>query len=106
IVADGRDDESCSCRSRVLFAIDDDTIGIRKRWARLRGAGFRIVIAAKELVRAAWRNVFEEACECFEALMLRIAPQERELRAMIRVGVDLAVIELDRADGLLGRIDC
>ena len=51
-------------------------------------------------------NVFEECRECLEAPMLRIAPQERELRAMIRVGVDLAVIELDRADGLRGRIDC
>ena len=37
--------------------------------------------------------------------MLRIAPQEGKLRAMIRVGVDLAVIQLDRAEGLLGRID-
>jgi hypothetical protein len=50
-------------------------------------------------------NVFEKSREHFEALMLRIAPQERELRSMIRVGVDLAVIELDRADGLRRRID-
>src|SRR5208337_692250 len=50
-------------------------------------------------------NVFEKSRERFEALVLRIAPQERELRAMIRVGVDLAVIQLDRADGLRGWID-
>ena len=37
--------------------------------------------------------------------MLRIATHERELRAMIRVGVNLPVIEFDRADGLRGRID-
>jgi hypothetical protein len=51
-------------------------------------------------------NVFEKSRERFEAPMLRIATQQRELRAMIRKGVDLAVIEFDRADGLFGRVDC
>ena len=37
--------------------------------------------------------------------MLRIAAQKCELRAVIGEGVDLAVIELDRADGLRGWID-
>ena len=37
--------------------------------------------------------------------MLRIAAQKRELRSVIGEGVDLAVIQLDRADGLRRRID-
>src|SRR5271166_6245042 len=49
-------------------------------------------------------NGFEKGCERFKALMLRIAAQKRKLRAMIREGVDLAVIELDRAR-LRRRID-
>src|SRR5208337_5477926 len=50
-------------------------------------------------------NGFEKGCERFKALMLRIAAQKRKLRAMIREGVDLAVIELDRADRLRRWID-
>ena len=38
--------------------------------------------------------------------MLRVAPHECELRAVIGEGVDLTMIEFDRADGLLRRIDC
>ena len=71
----------------------------------LRSAGLWIVFSLEELVRAGRRNGFEKGCERFEALMLRIAAQKCELRAMIGEGVDLAVIELDRADGLRGRID-
>ena len=73
---------------------------------RLRGARLWIVLAAEEVVRARGGNVFEKSCERLEAPVLRIATQKRELRAMIRVGVDLPVIELDRADGLRGRIEC
>ena len=93
------------CRCRVLFAVDDDAARIGERGTRLRGAGLRIVFAAEELVRACGGNVFEKCCERLEAPVLRIATQERELRAMIGVGVDLPMIELDRADGLRGRID-
>ena len=93
------------CGCRVLFAVDDDAVGIGESRARLRGAGLRIVFAAEEFVRAGGGNVFEKGRECFEAPMLRIAAQKRELRAMIRERVDLAMIELDRADGLRGRID-
>ena len=50
--ADGRDDERGGCGCRVLFAIDDDAVGIGERRARLRGAGLWIVLAAEELVRA------------------------------------------------------
>ena len=90
---------------RVLFAIDDDAARIGEGRARLRGAGLWIVLAAEEFVRTCGGNVFEECCERLEAPVLRIATQERELRAVIGVGVDLAMIELDRADGLRGRID-
>src|SRR5208337_4167170 len=72
---------------------------------RLRGAGLGIVVAAKQLMRARARNSLKKRRKRFKALMLRIAPQERELRAVIGEGVDLAVIELDRADGLRRRID-
>ncbi len=61
--------------------------------------------SAKEVVRARCGNVFEECCKRLEAPVLRIATQERELRAVIRVGVDLTVIKLDRADRLRGWID-
>ena len=50
-------------------------------------------------------NVFKEGRERFKALVLRIAAQKCELRSVIGEGVDLAVIELDRADGLRRRID-
>ena len=38
--------------------------------------------------------------------MLRIAAQKCELRAVIGEGIDLAMIELDRTDGLRRRINC
>ena len=50
--ADGRDDERGGFGCRVLFAVDDDAVRIGECRARLRGAGLRIVFAAKELVRA------------------------------------------------------
>ena len=103
--ADGRDDERGGFGCRVLFAIDNDAARIGEGRARLRGSGLWIVLPAEEFVRARRGNVFEKSCERLEAPVLRIATQERELRAMIRVGVDLAMIELDRADGLRGRID-
>ena len=40
--------------------------------------------------------------ERLKALMLRVAAQKCELRSVIGEGVDLAVIELDRADRLRG----
>ena len=105
VVADSRDDEAGSCGRRVLFAVDDDAVGIRKRGRACEARAFGSSSRRKSSCGHVDGNVFEKSCERFEALMLRIAPQKRELRAMIRVGVDLAVIELDRADGLLGRID-
>jgi hypothetical protein len=47
IGADSRNDERGGCRCRVLFAVDDDAVGVRKRRARLRGAGLRIIVAAE-----------------------------------------------------------
>ena len=105
VVADGGNDERRGCGRRVLFAIDDEAIDIGKRWLCLRGAGLRIVFAAKQLVRARARNILKKSRERFKALVLRIAAQKRELRAVIGEGVDLAVIELDRADGLRRWID-
>ena len=105
VVADGGNDQRRGLGRRVLFAIDDEAIDIGERRLRLRGAGLRIVVAAKQLVRARGRNILKKRRERFKALMLRIAAQKRELRAMIGEGVDLAVIELDRADGLRRRID-
>ena len=105
VVADGGNDQCRGLSRRVLFAIDDEAVDIGERGLRLRGAGLRIVLAAKQIVRARGRNILEERRERFKAPMLRIAAQKRELRAMIRVGVDLAVIKLNRANSLLGRID-
>ena len=101
----GRDDERGGFGCRVLFAIDNDAARIGESRARLRGSGLRIVLPTEELMRACGGNVFEKSCERLEAPMLRIAAQKRELRAMIRERIDLAMIELDRADGLRGRID-
>jgi len=105
VAADGRDDEPCGRCCCVLFAIDDDAVWVGECRARLRGSGLWIALTAEELVRARGGNVFEKSGECFEAPVLRIAPQKRELRAMIRERVDLAMIQLDRADGLRRRID-
>ena len=105
VVADGGNDQRRGLGRRVLFAIDDEAIDIGKRWLCLRGARLRIVVAAKQLVRARARNLLKKGRERFKALMLRIAAQKRELRSVIGEGVDLAVIELDRADRLRRRID-
>ena len=47
VVADGRDDEGCRVRGRVLFAVDDDARRIRPRRRRLRCSGLGIVVAAE-----------------------------------------------------------
>ena len=105
VAADGGDDQRRGLGRRVLFAIDDEAIDIGKRRLCLRSAGFRIVFAAKQLVRARARNLLKKGRERFKALMLRIAAQECELRSVIGEGVDLGVIELDGADRLRRRID-
>ena len=92
-------------RCRVLFAVDNDAARIGESGTRLRGSGLWIVFTTEEFVRTRRGNVFEESCERLEAPVLRIATHERELRAVIGVGVDLPMIELDRADGLRGWID-
>ena len=80
VVADSGDDESRRGRCRVHFAIDDEAVDISERRLRLRGARFRIAILAKQFVRARRRNVLQKGRESLEALMLRIAAQERERR--------------------------
>ena len=52
VVADGGNDQRRGLGRRVLFAIDDEAIDIGERGLRLRGARLRIVVAAKQLVRA------------------------------------------------------
>ena len=105
VIADGGDDQRCGFGRRVLFAIDDEVIEIGKRWLRLRGAGLWIVVAAKQIVRARARNILKKGRECFKALVLRIAAHKCGLRSVIGEGVDLAMIELDRANGLRRWID-
>ena len=104
VVADSGDDQRRGLGRRILFAIDDEAVDIGERRLRLRGAGLRIVLAAEEFMRP-MREKFEECCERFKALVLRIAAQKRELRTMIGESVDLAMIQLDRVDRLRRRID-
>ena len=69
----------------------------------------RVVLGAEEIVRADERHGLEEIRERREArvagaLVVELAAaQQLELRPVEGVAVDLAVIQLDRADGLLGR---
>ena len=52
VIADGGNDQRRGLGRRVLFAIDDEAVDIGKRWLRLRSSGLRIVVAAKQIVRA------------------------------------------------------
>ena len=106
VVADGGNDERGGSVAVFSLRLMMRRSDVGECGLRLRGAGLRIVFAAKQFVRACGGNVFEKGCERFEALVLRIAAQKCELRAVIGEGVDLAVIQLDRADGLRRRIDC
>ena len=91
VVADGGNDQRRGFGRRILFAVDDEAIDIGERWLRLRGAGLRIVVATKQIVRARGRNFLEKRRERFKVLVLRIAAQKRELRAVIGEGVDLPI---------------
>ncbi len=97
-------DEGGGLGRGVFFAVDDEARDVSEGGMRLRGAGLRIVVAAKQVVRACCWDAFQKRGEGRKAPVLRIAMQERELRAVIREGVDLAMVELDRADRLRGRI--
>ena len=107
VVADGRNDQVGDARRGVLFAVDDDARDVGERRVRLRCAA--AILCAEQIVRTDERHRFEKIGERREArvataLVVELAAaQELELRPMERVAVDLSVIQLDRADGLLGR---
>ena len=109
VIADCRDDECGGVGGRVVPDVDDRVRGVGEGRCSLRGAGFRVPFPAEKVVRAIRRDVFEkigerrEARVAFALVVEGSGPQEFELRAMVGVAVDLAVIELDGADGLSWR---
>ena len=113
VVADCRNDERGRFGRRVFLASDDGVRGIGEFRSRLGRARFDILFSRKKLVRADRGDAFEEVGERCEAsgrggargaLIVEGAVSEKaELRAVVRIGVHLTVIQLDRADGLIGR---
>ena len=107
VVADGRNDEIGDARRDVLFAVDDDARDVGERRLRLRCAA--AILRAEEIVRADERHRLKKIGERREARIAAAlvvefaAAQEFQLRSVERVAVNLPVVELDRADGLLGR---
>jgi hypothetical protein len=108
VITDGWNDE-CSCLRRcVLLAIHDDTRDVRPNGRGLRCACFGVVVSPEELVWATRRDIFQKVCDGREACVAgplvveRSRAQELELRAVEGVAVDLAVIQLDGADSLVG----
>ena len=112
VVADRRDDECGRIGRGVLLAVDDGMPDVGECRASLRGARFRILVPREEVVRTDSGDAFEEFGERREAhgrgralcaLVVEDAgTQEFELRSMVRVCIDLPMVELDRADGLIG----
>ena len=107
VVADGRDDEAGDARRDVLLAVDDDARDVGECRTRLRCTA--LDPRSGRVVRADERHGLEEIRERREArvagaLVVELAAaQTLQLRPMERVAVDLPVIQLDGADGLLGR---
>ena len=109
IIADGRNDKRCRVGGRVVPDVDDRVRGVSEARCSLRRSGFRVYFPPEKVVGAISGDSFEkvgERCEARVAFPLLVegsCPQEFELWAMVGVAVDLAVVELDGADGLGGR---
>jgi hypothetical protein len=75
--------------------------GAQARAVKKGGSALRSTSAPlEEIMRAALRHGFKEVGDSGKASMLVAIPEERELRLVVGVLVDLAVIELGDADGL------
>ena len=97
IVADGGNDECGRAGGEVLLALRGEPLAVDKSGGRLRCPHAR----GEKIVRTEFRHCFEERREAAgEAGVFGALRQQRELRPMIRIFVNLAVIELDGANGL------
>ena len=82
--------------------------GVGECGLSLRRAAFGVPFPREELVRAVCGHPFEKVGERgetsipFAFFVERSGAQEFEFRTVVRIAVDLAVVELDRADGLMG----
>jgi len=108
VIADGRYDERGRLGRGILSEVDGGARGIGESRRRLGGSGLGVLFPSEQIVRAITRHTFEKVCERSEmgvpaALVIKDAgAEEIELGAMIGVAVDLAMVELDRSDGLVG----
>jgi len=106
--ADSGKDESGHFGRRILFRRYDKIIRNEKIGSNLRASS--AIVAQKEIMRARLRYRFEKIRECAKtyggarrkcALGIKCPiPEEAELCSVVGKLVHLAVIELDRSDGL------
>ena len=107
VVANGRNDQTRDARRHILFAIDYNARDVSKFWTRLRSTP--TFFRTEEFVRTNEGHRFQEICERCEArvavpLIIKLAfAQKLELTAVKGVTIDLAVVELDGANGLRRR---
>ena len=108
VVSDGRNDKGCRFRGSVLLAIDDDA---RRRSptralacdARALGSSSRRKRSCGQVVGMLFQKIATAANRVSPDACHR-APRSKkvELGAVEGIAVDLAVIQLDGADGLVG----
>ena len=108
VVADGRNDERGRVGRGVLLAVDDDARGSanagRACDARALGSSSLVKRSCGQTVGTLSRKsaTLREARVAFALVVERALAQEIALRAVVGKAVDLAVIQLDRANGLIG----
>ena len=99
VVPDRRDDEPGHAGRKVLLLDHNQPRGLDLRERRLR----RALAVAEQLVRTVDRYPLEKIGDAREAGVFPALPQQGELRPVLGEFVDLAMIELYRADGLRRR---